>query len=60
MRDDQHNMKDFKSTEAITISRSGSFDLQMTPDEAMPRFTAVGEKLWISDWNLVFFERRWI
>jgi hypothetical protein len=38
---------------ALTISRKGSFDLDMTPDEALPLFTAPGEKLWISIWDPV-------
>jgi len=38
---------------AITITRSGSFELDMTPDEALPLFTAPGEKLWIEHWDPV-------
>jgi hypothetical protein len=41
-------MTDFS---ALTIARAGSFDLDMTPDEALPLFTAPGEKLWIPIWD---------
>ena len=41
----------FKEFEAVTISRSGSFELDMTPEYALPLFTAPGEKLWISNWD---------
>ncbi|MDH3577369.1 MAG: SRPBCC family protein [Gammaproteobacteria bacterium] len=42
---------DFSDFEALTITRMGSFELDMTPDEAQPLFTAPGEKLWISIWD---------
>jgi hypothetical protein len=42
---------DFSDFEALTISRTGSFELDMTPDEAQPLFTAPGERLWISIWD---------
>jgi len=42
---------DFTASNAITITRSGSFDLDMTPDAALPLFTAPGEKLWIPTWE---------
>ena len=44
---------DFTAAEAITISREGSFDLDMPPDKALPLFTAPGERLWISHWDPV-------
>ena len=42
---------DFSGADAITIARNGSFELDMTPEEALPLFTAPGEKLWIPIWN---------
>ena len=42
---------DFSDFEALTIARTGSFELEMTPDEAQPLFTAPGERLWISIWD---------
>jgi len=42
---------DFSGFDALTIARTGSFELDMTPDEALPLFTAPGEKLWISIWD---------
>jgi len=44
---------DLSEFDAVTISRSGSFELDMTPEEALPLFTAPGEKLWISIWDPV-------
>ena len=41
----------FKEFEAVTVNRSGSFELDMTPEFAFPLFTAPGEKLWISVWD---------
>jgi len=41
----------FSGADALTISRSGSFELDMTPEYAFPLFTAPGEKLWISIWD---------
>jgi len=41
-------MTDF---DAVTIARTGSFELDMTPEEAQPLFTAPGERLWISVWD---------
>ena len=46
-----HHGNDFSGFDALTISRSGSFELDMTPEEALPLFTAPGEKLWISVWD---------
>lgn len=34
-----------------TIVRSGSFELDLPPWEALVLFTAPGEKLWIADWD---------
>ena len=42
---------DFSDFDALTITRTGSFELDMTPDEAQPLFTAPGERLWISIWD---------
>lgn len=42
---------DFSGFDALTIARTGSFELGMTPEEALPLFTAPGEKLWISIWD---------
>ena len=39
--------------DALTITRTGSFELDMTPEEALPLFTAPGEKLWIPIWDPV-------
>ena len=44
---------DLSDFDALTITRSGSFELDMTPGEAFPLFTAPGEKLWISIWDPV-------
>lgn len=44
---------DFSGFDALTIARTGSFELDMTPEEALPLFTAPGEKLWISIWDPV-------
>ena len=44
---------DFSGADAITIARNGSFELDMTPEEALPLFTAPGEKLWIPIWDPV-------
>lgn len=42
---------DFSGFDALTIARTGSFDLDMTPGQAQPLFTAPGEKLWIPAWD---------
>lgn len=39
--------------DALTVSRTGSFELEMAPEEALPLFTAPGEKLWIPGWDPV-------
>ena len=44
---------DFYGFDALTIARTGSFELNMTPDQAQPLFTAPGEKLWIPIWDPV-------
>lgn len=50
-------LKDFNKqgseTSVTTISRHGSFRLDMSPDEALPLFTAPGETLWIPSWKPV-------
>jgi len=48
-----HGAGGFSPADAITIARSGSFELDMTPDAALPLFTAPGEKLWIDHWDPV-------
>ena len=42
---------DFSDFEATTVARQGSFDLNMSPEKALPLFSAPGEKLWISAWD---------
>ena len=44
------NYKDFK---AVTIKQSGEFELDISSDQALPLFTAPGEKLWIPIWDPV-------
>ena len=39
---------DFSDFDALTIARTGSFELGMSPAQALPLFTAPGERLWIS------------
>ena len=46
-----HTAGEFSASDAVTIARSGSFELDMTPAEALPLFTAPGERLWISSWD---------
>lgn len=43
--------QDFKTFEAVTLNQSGSFELDMSPEYALPLFTAPGEKLWIPPWD---------
>ena len=42
---------DFSRFDAVTMSRTGSFELDMVPDEAFPLFTAPGEELWAPGWE---------
>ena len=42
---------DFSDFDALTIARTGSFELDMNPDDAFPLFTAPGEKLWAPGWE---------
>ena len=44
---------DFSGFDALTIARTGSFELDMTPEQAQPLFSAPGEKLWIPIWDPV-------
>lgn len=37
----------FKEFDAVTMTRRGSFELDLPPDNALPLFTVQGEKLWI-------------
>lgn len=48
-----HTDENFKPSDAVTVSRTGSFQLDMAPDKALPLFTAPGEKLWVPGWNPV-------
>lgn len=38
---------------AVTVSRNGSFELDLPPRNALLLFTAPGEKLWIEEWDPV-------
>lgn len=42
---------DFSKFRALTMNRTGSFELDMRPDDAFPLFTAPGETLWIPTWE---------
>ena len=42
---------DFSQFDAVTGSRTGSFELDMDPDYAFPLFTAPGEELWAPGWE---------
>jgi len=42
---------DYSDFDALTIARSGSFELDMNPDDAFPLFTAPGEELWAAGWQ---------
>ena len=42
---------DFSEFEAFTGERTGSFELDMEPDDAFPLFTAPGEELWAPGWE---------
>ena len=42
---------DFSEFDAVTMSRTGSFELDMVPDDAFPLFTAPGEELWAPGWE---------
>ncbi len=53
MHASSHDADDFSASDAITIRRTGSFELDMPPEKALPLFTAVGEKLWIPTWDPV-------
>ena len=54
MNDSNSNrLEQFKRFNADTIARTGSFELDMTPENALPLITAPGEKLWISTWDPV-------
>jgi len=41
----------FVKKDAMTIERTSSFELPMTPNEALPLFTAPGEVHWAPGWN---------
>lgn len=41
--------------EAVTVSHTGSFELDMSPDKALPLFTGPGEVLWVPNWNPILF-----
>lgn len=42
---------DYSDFDALTIARTGSFELDMNPDDAFPLFTAPGEELWAPGWE---------
>ena len=42
---------DFSDFDALTVARTGSFELDMNPDDAFPLFTAPGEELWAPGWE---------
>ena len=37
--------------DALTVIRSGAFELDITPRDALLLFTAPGERLWIREWD---------
>lgn len=41
----------FAKKDALTIDRTSSFELDMTPERALPLFTAPGEMLWAPGWH---------
>ncbi|MEM9302922.1 MAG: SRPBCC family protein [Pseudomonadota bacterium] len=43
----------FADFDAMTVSRLGSFELERPPKEALPLFTAPGERLWVPGWEPV-------
>jgi len=43
----------FSKETAVTISRSGSFELDISPEKALPLFTGPGERLWVPGWEPV-------
>lgn len=45
------NHTEHTPSDTETVRRTGSFQLDMTPAEALPLFTAPGEKLWATGWN---------
>ncbi|WP_176085900.1 SRPBCC family protein [Martelella sp. HB161492] len=51
MNDLQQRCEKPGSFEALTIYRSGAFEIDVAPDKALPLFTAPGEKSWVPDWN---------
>ena len=44
---------DFSDFDALTIARTGSFELDLSADDAFPLFTAPGEVLWAPGWKPV-------
>lgn len=42
---------EFSEFDAVTVKRSGRFELDMNPDDAFPLFTAPGERLWAPGWE---------
>jgi hypothetical protein len=46
-----HHGSDFSEFDAISVKRSGSFELAMHADKAFPLFTAPGERLWAPGWE---------
>ncbi|MEM7016948.1 MAG: hypothetical protein AAF512_06345 [Pseudomonadota bacterium] len=41
----------FSEFNAVTMNRNGTFELDMTPEDALPLFTAPGETLWAPGWE---------
>ena len=46
-----HHGTEFSDFDAVTVKRSGSFELDMNPNRAFPLFTAPGERLWAPGWE---------
>lgn len=43
--------EDFSLSEVETINRSSAFELDLSPTQTLPLFTAQGEKLWAPGWQ---------
>lgn len=48
-----HDQDNFTKTQAVTVTRESSFELDMTPKQALPLFTAPGEIIWVPNWEPV-------
>ncbi len=49
-----HDSKGFTKSEAVSISKTGSFELDRPPKKALPLFSGPGEKIWIDHWDPTF------